>query len=57
MEMNGKPVDFGNYLNPRANKTINPEMNKMLKDFKEFCKRFANGRHMDRLSNIIGAVV
>ena len=28
MEENGKPVDFGNYLNPRANKTISPEMNK-----------------------------
>ena len=28
MEENDKPVDFGNYLNPRANKTISPEMNK-----------------------------
>ncbi|HYN44894.1 MAG TPA: hypothetical protein VER35_02745 [Candidatus Limnocylindrales bacterium] len=28
MDINGKPVDFGNYLNPRANKTIRPEMNK-----------------------------
>lgn len=28
MEVNGKPVDFGNFLNPRANKTIPPETNK-----------------------------
>src|SRR5450759_282865 len=28
MELNGKPVDFGNYLNPRTNKTIRPEINK-----------------------------
>jgi hypothetical protein len=28
MELDNKPVDFGNYLNPRANKTISPESNK-----------------------------
>jgi polyhydroxyalkanoate synthesis regulator phasin len=28
MELDGKPVDFGNFLNPRANKTIPPETNK-----------------------------
>ncbi|MCE8428685.1 MAG: hypothetical protein J5U19_09880 [Candidatus Methanoperedens sp.] len=28
MEINNKPVDFSNYLNPRANKTISPELNK-----------------------------
>ncbi|MCX9084997.1 MAG: hypothetical protein OIN87_09395 [Candidatus Methanoperedens sp.] len=28
MELDNKPVDFGNYLNPRTNKTIRPELNK-----------------------------